>query len=356
MQRLAVLLAGFLFVAGCSGSASSDDQDISPSQPSSAGLVNIGAGIQGPAGLTATVYATGLTDASAVAFDPGGKLWVATAAYSTEGTDGVYLVPSKGATPVEAIRGMASPLGLLWYGGSLYVSSGDGVVAYSGFDGTSFAAHRTVLAVAAGTGEVNGLALGPDGRIVLGISAPCDACEPTGGLSASVVSFLADGSDVRVEATGIRAAVGLTYYPGTDDLFVTMNQRDDLGEATPGDWLAVVERAQDWGFPACYGQGGSACAGVPTPAAVLDRHAAVSGVAIVTTQLGPSIGPSAIVAEWATGKVRRVALAKDGSTYSGSVSPFLAGLKNPVAVGVGPDGAVFVGDWGTGVMYRIASA
>ena len=143
----------------------------------------------------------------------------------------------------------------------------------------------------------------------LGISASCDHCTPTVADSASVVSFLPDGTDVRVEATGIRAAVGLEFYPGTSDLFVTMNQRDDLGARTPGDWLAIVASGQAWGFPDCYGQGGTACAGVPSPVAVLDAHAAVSGVAIVTGQLGGAIGTSAIVAEWSLGKVQQVALA-----------------------------------------------
>ena len=83
-----------------------------------------------------------------------------------------------------------------------------------------------------------------------------------------------------LKATGIRAPVGLAWYPGASDLFVTMNQRDDLGDATPGDWLAVVVPGQDWQFPDCYGQGGSACDGAPSPVAVLDKHAAVSGVAI----------------------------------------------------------------------------
>ncbi|HEY8765861.1 MAG TPA: hypothetical protein VIP09_01140 [Dehalococcoidia bacterium] len=55
---------------------------------------------------------------------------------------------------------------------------------------------------------------------------------------------------------------------------MTMNQRDDLGDATPGDWLAVVQQGQEWGFPDCYGQGGDACTGVPAPIAALDKHAA----------------------------------------------------------------------------------
>jgi glucose/arabinose dehydrogenase len=196
------------------------------------------------------------------------------------------------------------------------------------------------------------MALAPDGRIVLGISSPCDSCEPTLAQSAAVVSFLPDGSDLQVVASGIRAPVGLTYFPGTDDLFVTMNQRDDLGDTTPGDWLSIVRAGQSWGFPDCYGQGGSACAGVPATVAVLDKHAAVDGVAIVTGQLGSSVGNAAIVTEWATGKVLKVDLTKKGSTYAGTVTTFLTGMQNPVPV-VLAGGALYTGDWTTGTIYRI---
>jgi glucose/arabinose dehydrogenase len=95
---------------------------------------------------------------------------------------------------------------------------------------------------------------------------------------------------------------------------------------------------------------------VPTPIAALDKHAAVDGVAIVTGQLGPAVGTAAIVAEWSTGKVQQVTLAKSGAAYTGSVVPFLAGLKNPVPVILTPDGALLVGDWGSGTVYRIAVA
>jgi glucose/arabinose dehydrogenase len=77
-------------------------------------------------------------------------------------------------------------------------------------------------------------------------------------------------------------------------------------------------------------------------------------VAIVTSGLGASIGSSAVVAEWATGTVLRVPLTHDGGTYAGVAQPFLTGLSKPVPVVTAPDGAVFVGDWGTGTIYRIA--
>jgi glucose/arabinose dehydrogenase len=348
ITRMLVVVFAVVFAASCASSSSGENS-------STTSLVSIGAGLSGPKGLTAAVYATGLKHASAFAFDAQERLWVATAAYTDVGDDGVYLVTASGATPVEVISGVHTPLGLLWYHDELYVSSKDRVDAYSGFDGTRFATTRTVVTFPDGTGENNGLAVSPDGHIVLGISAPCDSCTPTAQYSASIVSFLPDGSDLQVYASGIRAAVGLVYYPGTDDLFATMNQRDDLETLTPGDWLSVVAAGEKWGFPACYGQGGSVCTGVPKPTAVLDKHAAVSGVTILTGQLGKTIGTSAIVAEWAKSTVERVALTKHGSTYTGTVEPFLTGLKSPEPVATSPDSALLVGDWATGKIYRIAA-
>jgi glucose/arabinose dehydrogenase len=204
------------------------------------------------------------------------------------------------------------------------------------------------------TASNNAILATRDGRLVLSVSTTCDHCRPRSTWAATIVTFRPDGSDLRVYASGVRAGFGMAYYPATTDLFVSMNQRDDLGSRTPGDWLAVVRRGQRWGFPACYGQGGAVCTGVPQPTAVLDKHAAAGGVAIVTGQLGPGAGTAALVAEWQTGTVQRVALTRSGSTYRGSTSTFLTGLKNPLPVATTGDGGVLVGDWSTGIVYRIA--
>jgi glucose/arabinose dehydrogenase len=113
-------------------------------------------------------------------------------------------------------------------------------------------------------------------------------------------------------------------------LFPDQHKRDDLGATTPGDWLSLVRERQDWGFPGCYGQGGTLCAGVPRPTAVLDKHAAVGGVAIVTGQLGASVGTAAIVPEWNVAKVERVAVTRSGSNYRATVKPLLTGIAKPL--------------------------
>jgi glucose/arabinose dehydrogenase len=347
-RRVALLAAAAVIAAGCGGSTSSP--------AASDTLVAIGAGLRGPAGLRATVYAKAPANVAAFASDDQGRLWLATADYADAGRDGIYVIPAPGADAVAVVTGLHTPLGLVWDGASLYASSKAGVDAYSDFDGVHFANHRTVLTLPDGVGESNGLAVAPDGRLTMGISAPCDSCTPTSPWSAAVVSFLPDGGDLRVEAGGIRAPVGLAYVPGTSDLFVTMNQRDNLGDQTPGDWLAVVRQGQAWGFPDCFGQAGAACAGVPKPTAVLDKHAAVSGLAIVTGGLGPAVGTSALVAEWATGKVQRAALARQGADWTATVSPFLTGVKSPVALLVAHQSTLLVGDWSTGTVYAVSPA
>jgi hypothetical protein len=304
--------------AGCTASA--PGLGVPGARPD--GLVSIGAGLIGLAGLKATVYARGLPALATLAQDASGRLWATTAEYGDGGDDGVYLLERPGATPTRVLTGVKAPLGLAWQGDRLYVSSAAGIDAYSGLEGSVFATRETVLRWPLGVGESNNLIQSPDGRLLVGISAPCDHCSPTSSWSAAILSFRADGSDAHPYATGIRAAFGLAYYPGTSDLFVTMDQRDDLGARTPGDWLSLVRPGEQWGFPDCYGQGGAACDGVPAPTARLDTHGAVGGLAIVTGQLGAAVGASALVAEWALGKVQRVALTRAGSRYrasSGSV-------------------------------------
>ena len=95
---------------------------------------------------------------------------------------------------------------------------------------------------------------------------------------------------------------------------------------------------------------------MPEPIALLDKHAAVGSVAILTGQLGRATGNAALVAEWQLGKVQRVALNKTSGTYRGSVSRWISGLRDPLALILTPKRSVLVGDWGSGKVYQIAPA
>ena len=88
-------------------------------------------------------------------------------------------------------------------------------------------------------------------------------------------------------------------------------------------------------------------------------HAGAAGVAVVSDELGAAVGHAAIVAEWNTGQVVRVALASgtaNGTSSGGTATPFLTGIQNPEPVVLGPDGALYVADWQSGTVYRVTTA
>ena len=343
--RYAVVVAVAALATGCGGKST---------PATGGGLVSIGAGLHGPSGLHATVYARGIAHVSAFAFDAQGRLWATASGATGHAGDGVFLVAGRGARPVKVVAGPQGPLGLVWIGRSLYVSSLGAVTRFSDLRGSHFRERRTVLRGPVAGGENNNIVLAPDGLLLMGISTTCDHCVPPSHWAATIVSFRPDGSGLATFARGIRAAYGLAFYPGTTNLLATMNQRDDLGARTPGDWLALIRRGENWGFPACYGQGGAVCRGVPAPVAVLDKHAAAGGVAVLTDELGGRFDGSALVAEWQTGKVQRIALEHTATGYRGTAQPFLTGMANPLPVATAADGALLVGDWSTGTVYRIS--
>ena len=88
-----------------------------------------------------------------------------------------------GSTPVEVIADLHTPLGLVWSDGDACSSRRRaGSMPTPGFVDSTLRDPHDGPDPADGGGEVNGLALSPAGRFVLGVSAPCDACMPTSPL------------------------------------------------------------------------------------------------------------------------------------------------------------------------------
>ena len=251
------------------------------------------------------IVAAGIPYASNVTFDARGGMWATSGAPFSQNGDGVWYVAHAGTRPVHVIRGTLTALGLTWFRGRLYVASTlsrvTGIVArYSGFDGRRFAHRRVVIpAISIGRHGLGTIAPGPKGRLYLGVGAEQDRLAGGHETSGTVVSFKGDGSDLRIEAKGLRGPFGLAFVPGTASLLVTDNGRDDLGLHRPPDELDLVRdvtrAAPDFGFPDCYDQGGRACSGTAAPLALLPAHAGVGGVAVTGDWGGR--GLTAFVAE-----------------------------------------------------------
>jgi glucose/arabinose dehydrogenase len=335
---------------------------------SGAGAVETAQPVSPPPG---QLVAQGIPYASNVAFDARGGMWVTSGAPFAQDGDGVWYVPRAGARPVHVIRGTRTALGLAWWRGRLYVTSQPGerlgtVTRYSGFSGRRFAHARTVVpSLPVWQHPLGSIIPGPGRRLYVGVGAEQDAVAGGHATSGTVVSFRGDGSDLRIEATGLRGPFGLAFVPGTASMLVDDDGRDDLGPRRPPDELNLVRdvtrAAPDFGFPGCTDRGGPVCARTTAPLVALPAHAGVGGVAVSPDWGGR--GPTAFVAEngavapgvVAGRELRAVALRRrPGGAYAATPRVLATGFadQDPLGTAIGPGGALYVTLYRTGAVVR----
>ena len=186
-------------------------------------------------------------------------------------------------------------------------------------------------------------------------------------------------------ATGIRNGVGLAVNPTTGDLWVSTNERDELGDDLVPDYITRVKEGGFYGWPWYYmgNHEDPRHAGVrPDLAGVAiapdvpeQSHSASLEMTFYTAASGVAAFPAeyrgdafvALHGSWnrssRTGyKVVRARL-KDG-VPTGEYDDFLVGFVvdnrsvwgRPVGVAVARDGALLVSDDGGGVIWRISYA
>jgi len=96
------------------------------------------------------------------------------------------------------------------------------------------------------------IAFGPDGKhfyVAVGSLTNRDADPPP---RATVQRFAVDGSDQMTLANGLRNPVGIAFYPGSEDLYVVVNERDGLGDGLVPDYFTRVEEGGFYGWPFTY--------------------------------------------------------------------------------------------------------
>lgn len=303
-------------------------------------------GITVPSGFRAEIYASGLRRPTALAFGPDGLL------YATQERGEVVAVGSGSTRPRVAARGFKTPLGLAWQGRTLFVSA-QGSLARLTLRGRLLTGRRTIVAgLPYGRHQQDNVVVGPDGRLYLGSGSTCDACRERDPRSATILSLRPDGSDLRLFATGLRNPFGLAFQPRTGRLFVSVNNRDDLGRFEPAEAIVVARKGARYGWPNCWPSWRlrrliGSCAGVTRPLAYLEPHSSANGIAFWRGSL--------YVAEWGqylSSRFGRKVVQVNPST--GRTRLFADGFDHPLAVAVEPEGGLLVSDWGRGVIYRIA--
>ena len=301
-----------------------------------------------PPGFAAELYATGLKRPTALAFGPDGLL------YATQESGEVVAVGRGSGAPRVLARGFPTPLGLAWDGTTLFVSA-QGSLHRLVVSGKRVVSRRAILTgLPFGRHQQDTVAVGPDGRVYLGSGSTCDACREKDTRSATILSLEPDGTDVRVEARGLRNPYGLAFRPGTGRLYVSDNGRDDLGDAEPAETIVLVRRGADYGWPDCWASWrqrrlAGRCGGVTPPVAYLEPHSSANSLAFWRGRL--------VVAEWGqylSERWGRKLVQVD--VGSGRATTLATGFEHPLGLAVEPQargGGLVVGDWGRGAVYRI---
>src|SRR5262245_34801644 len=215
------------------------------------------ADVTAPPGVKVAVWATGLSNPTAMTFGPDGRLYVAEL-----GGQVLALAAAADKTRMTFATGLESPLGLAFYNADLYVGRRGGVTRLTDTNGDGVADQTvTVLdGLPALRHQTDGLAFGPDGRLYIGQGTTSDRGE-TGivKLEGSILVAERDGSGLRVFASGTRNPYGVAFLPGASTLFAVDNGRDVPASGVPDELNQIIDGG-NYGWPDCWGtNGGSHC-------------------------------------------------------------------------------------------------
>lgn len=297
-------------------------------------------------------------------FGPDGKLYVT----EIGGGRVVLVEPSSGQKRVID-SGYNQPVGIAFRPGTrdLYVSSVGQVTLYPGLDVSQ---KRVVIGnIPTGRHFNDGAVFGPDGKLYTAFGSTCDKCVEEDPRSATVMRFNPDGSGAEVFARGLRNTYSLAFHPLDGTLFGPDNGADTgLGQPIPDELNALVQGG-DYGWPDCWGFSyhtpgkPDACRGKVPPIVEFESHASADGIVFYTGSQFPAEYKNDIfITEYGEGlpgvpraghKIVRVRLERMGSSYRGIASDFMTGISHPLPILVAPDGALLVGEFETGQIFRI---
>ena len=86
--------------------------------------------------------------------------------------------------------------------------------------------------------------------LTVGSGSNVDAGEDP--MRAAVHRYNADGSGHETFVSGTRNVVGLTFYPGTDTVWGSVEERDALGDDLVPDYFTAFKPGAFYGWPYAY--------------------------------------------------------------------------------------------------------
>jgi len=312
-----------------------------------------------------------------LAIGPDGQLYVA-----DRDANRIVRLPDQNEDGIaDAIQIVADdlnrPSSLAFYNdGSLYIGETTRILRLSAPDARGVFQERQVIieGLPSAGHNTRTVLFSPDWQtLFVSIGSSCNDCIENDPRRATIMRYNPDGSSGQVFASGLRNAVGITFRPGTNELWATNNGRDYLGDDLPPETINLVGQGDDFGWPRCHAgdiidpELGSptACQGVAQPMVKMQAHSAPLGLAFYTgSQFPVEYHAGLFVAfhgSWnrslPTGYKVVFIPFQDGKP--GPLQDFATGwLANsvwgrPVSVITAPDGSLFVSDDSGGYVYRI---
>ncbi len=209
-----------------------------------------GAQLKVPSGFTAEEYAKGFQRPRFMVEGPSGEVLIS----DTVANGSVYQL--KGGEKKALLSALDRPYGLAFWKEYLYVGEptsikrykydsragtvgpGEEVVALPGYT----KGHVTRTIAFDGKNEKMYVTVGSSGDFVIG--------DPPN--RAAINRYNPDGTGAEVFASGLRNAVGLRFYPGTDQLWATVEERNDLGDGLVADYFTSIRQGGFYGWPYAY--------------------------------------------------------------------------------------------------------
>jgi glucose/arabinose dehydrogenase len=292
-------------------------------------------------------------------------------------------------TKSALITGLYSPFGMALANGELYVANADGIVAYPFQPGQTkvTARPRHVANLPSGYNHhwTKSMVASPDGKyLYVGVGSNSNVGEnglEMEKLRAAVLRIEAKTGKMALYAAGLRNPVGIAWNPWSGMLWVSVNERDEIGNDLVPDYITSVKPGAFYGWPwSYYGQRADSRPKPKNPAAVaaaippdyaMGPHVAALGFNFSAGQkLGPRFAQGAFVGEhgswnrkpWSGYQVVFVPFAGAIPTGSKPV-PVLTGFRvddtaygRPVGVIIAKDGSLLVADDVGGKVWRVSGA
>ena len=292
-------------------------------------------------------------------------------------------------TKTALITGLYSPFGMALANGELYVANADGIVAYPFQPGQTqvTAKPRHVAKLPSGYNHhwTKSMVASPDGKyLYVGVGSNSNVGEnglAMEKLRAAVLRIEAKTGKMALYASGLRNPVGIAWNPWSGQLWVSVNERDEIGNDLVPDYITSVKPGAFYGWPwSYYGQHPDSRPEPKNPAAVaaaippdyaMGPHVAALGFNFSAGQkLAPRFAQGAFVGEhgswnrkpWSGYQVVFVPFAGGMPTGAKPV-PVLTGFRvgdvaygRPVGVIIAKDGSLLVADDVGGKVWRVSGA